>query len=215
MPTSHPHQITKVLELITTTDPKSLLDVGVGFGKYGFLTREYLDLSDQTAKGGKWSRRIDGIEGFAPYISDLQRRIYDDIHIGDALEILPRLEHRYDLALLLDVLEHFDYDGGIKLLRLVRERTRNFIVSTPIDIGVQSAVYDNVLETHRFQWRKYDLAEFTPQFFIPDEYSMICYIGEDAQRIGAQLSREHFKSRIRRMMGMRIYRFVRKALGLR
>jgi hypothetical protein len=42
MPTSHPHQLNQIVELIMLTDPHSLLDVGIGFGKYGVLAREYL-----------------------------------------------------------------------------------------------------------------------------------------------------------------------------
>lgn len=41
MPTSRPHQINKILELIILTAPESLLDIGPGFGKYGFLARGY------------------------------------------------------------------------------------------------------------------------------------------------------------------------------
>ncbi|MBA7677027.1 hypothetical protein ES703_85275 [subsurface metagenome] len=39
MPTSYYSQLNEIMELIVLTDPKSILDVGVGFGKYGFLSR--------------------------------------------------------------------------------------------------------------------------------------------------------------------------------
>jgi len=32
------------MELITLTNPQCILDVDAGFGKYGFLSREYLEL---------------------------------------------------------------------------------------------------------------------------------------------------------------------------
>ena len=215
MPTSFYYQIEAVLELILLTQPKSLLDIGIGFGKYGFLAREYLDLGDwDTHYEGKRSLRIDGIEGFPDYVKSLQREIYDNIYLGDALALLPTLDTRYDLALLIDVLEHFDYDNGVKLLKLVLEKSRNVIISTPIDIGHQGTVFGNELETHRFQWRPKHLTQFGPHFFVKNEYSMICYIGEQADAVGQRRRIDHRKSAFRRALGMRTYRALRKVLGM-
>ena len=33
-----------VLNLVTEQKPKTILDVGIGYGKYGVLFREYLDI---------------------------------------------------------------------------------------------------------------------------------------------------------------------------
>jgi len=35
MPTSQPHQLNEIMELIVLTRPKNVLKVGVGLGKYG------------------------------------------------------------------------------------------------------------------------------------------------------------------------------------
>ncbi|MBN1591537.1 MAG: hypothetical protein JW888_18630 [Pirellulales bacterium] len=107
MPTSNLFQLNEITQLIKTTNPNALLDVGVGFGKYGFLAREYLELWGRQQDYGDWTRRIDGIEAFADYVGPLQRLIYNTIHIGNALEVLPTLDARYDLVLLIDVLEEF------------------------------------------------------------------------------------------------------------
>ena len=64
MPTSHHSQINQIMQFVVLTDPKSLLDIGVGFGKYGFLAREFLELWDGREEIGNWTRRIDGIEIF-------------------------------------------------------------------------------------------------------------------------------------------------------
>ena len=48
MPTSHSGQINTIVDLIISINPKKILDVGIGHGKYGFLTREYLDVGDST-----------------------------------------------------------------------------------------------------------------------------------------------------------------------
>ena len=46
MPTSLYTQITKILDAIVHTNPQSVLAIGTGFGKYGLLCREYLELWD-------------------------------------------------------------------------------------------------------------------------------------------------------------------------
>ncbi|MBW2991727.1 glycosyltransferase family 1 protein, partial [Candidatus Woesearchaeota archaeon] len=84
MPTSSPHQINEIMGEIMELDPSSILDIGVGFGKYGFLCREYLELWDYNNKRyGEWKREIDGIEVYEDYITDIQRKVYNNIFIGD------------------------------------------------------------------------------------------------------------------------------------
>lgn len=185
MPSSHIYQLNEITDLLLRCNPMSLLDVGVGFGKYGFLAREYLELWDGRFEYGKWRRRIDGIEIFPEFIGDLQRAIYDEIHIGDALEIIPRLPLRYDLILLVDVLEHFHEPEARALLGLSLERGRNVLVSTPLDIGRQGAKFGNEHETHHFQWRPQDLAGDVAHFFVPNPRSIIWFAGEDARRVEA------------------------------
>ena len=70
MPTSQLNQLPQIIELILFTNPEKMLDVGVGFGKYGFLSREYLELWDDKRRYSNWTnrynwtKRIDGIEVF-------------------------------------------------------------------------------------------------------------------------------------------------------
>ena len=44
MPTSHHTYISDVITWVRKLQPKTVLDVGVGFGKWGHLFREYLDV---------------------------------------------------------------------------------------------------------------------------------------------------------------------------
>jgi len=44
MPTSDLYNITPILTIISNLKPKKILDVGCGFGKYGLLMREYLEV---------------------------------------------------------------------------------------------------------------------------------------------------------------------------
>jgi hypothetical protein len=202
MPSSHAAQINEIVDLILLTNPASVLDIGVGLGKYGLLAREYLELWGQPLSNewqGKpgWQRRIDGIEAYERYLNPVHHYIYNQIHIGNAIDILPRLKDRYDLVLLIDVLEHFDHDDGLRLLTLCKQRARNLIVSTPRDIGHQEKSWGNPFEAHRFQWTDshFDPAETV---FVPNDESLICYIGERVHDARGPMRRAVLRSTILR-----------------
>ncbi|PYM85822.1 MAG: hypothetical protein DME09_04355 [Candidatus Rokuibacteriota bacterium] len=165
MPSSFHDALSVVLPFVIDLAPASILDVGVGFGKYGFLFREYLDVAGAAAAGGApdrrhWKVRIEGIEAYAPYVTDLQRGIYDTIHIGEATALLPRLGP-WDLVFAGDVLEHFDPADGRRFLELARARaTLGVLIVTPAVHFHQGEVFGNPREAHRSFWTAGDLAGY-------------------------------------------------------
>ena len=190
MPTSQYHQINQILQLITLTNPKSVLDMGVGFGKYGFLTREYLDIFyGRMQKDTEWKITLDGIEAFENYINPVHHYIYNELFIGNALEILPTLNKRYDLVLLIDVLEHFVLEEGIKILAECRKKGRNIIISVPKSWYTQNMAFGNEYETHRAHWRKEDFSILENKFFVRNKISLICYSGIESNHVSRKLSK--------------------------
>lgn len=184
MPTSHYLQINEIMQLIVDTNPEKLLDIGVGFGKYGFLAREYLELWDGREKYHDWQRRIDGIEAFPNYITPVHEFIYDNIYVGNAIDILPTLKEKYDLILLIDVFEHFAYEEGMLLLQECLQRGRNILISVPKHIGSQGDTFGNVYETHKFQWREKHFKTMADKFVIQNiSGSLVVYIGENCNDI--------------------------------
>lgn len=183
MPSSHPLQLNEIIDLVILTDPQKLLDIGVGFGKYGFLSREYLEMWNSNNDYLHWTRQIDGIEAFEAYITPLHEQIYNTIFRGDALKILPTLNQRYDLILMIDVFEHFSYEDGLKVLERCLECGRNILISVPKSMSAQGEIYGNPYETHRYNWTKKDFSFLKEKIFVPNERSLICYIGEDCGRI--------------------------------
>ncbi len=187
MPTSYLYQLNEIAELIVLVAPQSILDVGVGFGKYGVLAREYLEFRDERKKYNDWQRRIDGIEIFQQYITPLHEFIYDHMYLGDAQTLLPTLDTRYDLLLLVDVIEHFPHANGVALLQKCLHASRNVLVSTPVDFFPQHAAFENPHETHHSHWPAAQFKPFQPNVLIPNAYSTICLIGEDAPRLHKHL----------------------------
>ncbi|MDY6987427.1 MAG: hypothetical protein SWQ30_05155 [Thermodesulfobacteriota bacterium] len=191
MPTSPLHQLNDIMELIILTNPGTILDIGVGFGKYGFLAREYLELWDDIREYRHWKRRIDGIEIHSAYITPVHDFVYDHVYDGNAIDIVPTLEVNYDLVLVIDILEHFEYEDGLRLLDVITSCGRNTIIATPKYFWSQEDAFGNPFETHRSLWRKRDFSKYANRFFVYNEETLICYIGEDAPRLrlkGVELS---------------------------
>jgi len=165
MPSSRPELIPFIINFVMELQPRSILEVGTGFGKYGFLFREYLDIWGAAANPARlqrsgWQVRIDGIECFAPYISSLQREVYDRIIIGDAQVEIDRLGS-YDLVFLGDVIEHFPKTaGGILLDKCRAHAERAVLVTTPNYFHAQGPEYGNERETHHCLWTAEDFASY-------------------------------------------------------
>ena len=182
MPSSHHLQINEIVDLIIFTNPKSILDIGVGNGKYGFLSREYLEITGTGTYGTK-ERRIDGVEVFPHYITPLHKEIYSNIYIGNAMDIVPKLDMKYDLILMIDVFEHFTCEDGKILLGNCLQKGRNVIISVPKGSNEQGEIYDNPYEEHKYEWSKKDFKSYPDIFFIDNIRSLIVYIGENSHQI--------------------------------
>jgi len=180
VPTSNFFQINQIVQTIYHLKPNSLLDVGVGFGKYGFLAREYLELWDGRDDYDQWTRRIDGIEVFPDYLTPIHNIVYDNIYVGDALELVPALETHYDLVLLIDIIEHFTHDEGRRLLADCLRIGNNVLIATPKDITQQETTFSNPYERHRSQWQKWHFEKYEQQCQIDNTQSFIYLIGPGA-----------------------------------
>lgn len=154
MPSSRYQVIPLVLDIVTATQPKSILDIGVGFGKWGVLFREYLDVWKTNKPFQERVARIDGVEAFAEYENSVWKA-YDTVHIGNVIDLLPELtKQKYDLLFMGDVIEHFDKEEAKKLLGALNYN--HIIIVTPFQVLEQKAVYDNEYEIHKSTWRHQD-----------------------------------------------------------
>lgn len=142
MPTSEYRQIPHVLDVIARERPHTVLDVGAGYGKYGFLAREFGD-----------AERVDAIDVTPPRFA-----AYDHVWTGDLREIdrlIPPDAPRYDLALFIDVIEHLDKPDAYTLLDRLVARARKVLVTTPWGFRPQE-VPGMPYETHRSGWLPWD-----------------------------------------------------------
>ena len=134
--------------------PASVLDVGTGFGRWGMLCREFLDVWEGREAKELWQVRIDGIEAFPECLTPLHDYVYDHVHVGDAVEVLPSLGE-YDVVYLGDVVEHQQKTKAWALLdEAVRHAKLAAIVTIPIgDNWPQTTRADgNPFHAHRSRW---------------------------------------------------------------
>ncbi|WP_425449370.1 hypothetical protein [Dethiothermospora halolimnae] len=159
MPTSYYGQISTIMDFILKEKPKSILDIGVGFGKYGVLCRDLLDIPYERYEKNKWKVTIDGIEGFESYNNPIHEYVYDNIYYGLIEEVMASIKKQYQLAIMIDVLEHFDKEDGKKVIEKILDKTKTLIISVP-EIPAKQSYLDNFLEEHKSVWKIKDFKGF-------------------------------------------------------
>lgn len=127
--------------------PKTILDVGIGYGIYGPAFRQWLDMGVRPYK-----TIIDGIEGFANYRSPAWEE-YDDIIIQDIADF--NTDFKYDMIVFSDVIEHFDKVKGAHIVNKLKGFLNPggiLLIGTPAIWLAQTDVHGNELERHRSHW---------------------------------------------------------------
>lgn len=137
--------------------PKSVLDLGAGFGLYGALCRNYLDALHGRCHEYLWQARIWGVEAFEGYRNPMWD-VYNGVDAADFTgDRLTWKKAGWDLVLMIDSLEHLTPDVGAKFLDDLVENNRHVIVSVPNGHMEQGAAHGNEYECHRAMY-------FGPEF---------------------------------------------------
>jgi 2-polyprenyl-3-methyl-5-hydroxy-6-metoxy-1,4-benzoquinol methylase len=135
--------------------PKSVLDLGSGWGLYGAALRQVLDIGPMRVAKEDWKTRIVGVEGFESYISPIHYYVYDKIYCNDFTNTaLWTYYTGFDLVLMVDSLEHVERSVGVRLLDWLIRHNKRVIVSCPFGHNYleQGAVNGNELERHLTHW---------------------------------------------------------------
>ncbi len=157
MPSSNLSSFFDIMEVIHQARAKSILDVGVGFGKWGVLIREYFDLRPHKKKGyDDWSIQLDGIEVHEQYITPVHKYIYNNILIGEALTLLSAGNLYYELIIALDIVEHFTKKDGLEFIKLCRNRGDTVLINTPnIYFPIEKEFFNDYMQ-HKSGWNSED-----------------------------------------------------------
>lgn len=162
MMTSFPDNIPHIAQIIANVNPKTILDVGTGFGKYGLMAREAL-LSINAERGdiipNYKAVQVDCAEMCEYFINlPYHDKLYDHHYHGDVRNIdLPK----YDLILLIDVAEHWPKEQVVKFIKDNVAKGSMILVSTPIVVGFYTQeFYGKDCPKHITQWSHKDFDEF-------------------------------------------------------
>jgi len=159
--TSNWQNISYNIDLVRRLNPKTILDVGVGFGRWGILFREYLDVWEHGQNRINWKTEIDGIEIYPGYINEYHSYFYNTIYIEDALAHLRNQDKHYDLINLGDVVEHYKKKDGKELLELSLKHGRYVLMNIPIGKHwEQKGTAENPYEEHKSTWYNSDFTGY-------------------------------------------------------
>ena len=167
MPSSTPSGISRIVEEIQKTQPKSVLDIGIGFGKWGFLVREYLESWNDRVYPDQWQVRLDGVEAWSRYVEGLPwlEEIYSEIFVSPVERIIEDLED-YDLIIAGDVIEHIEKTTALFVIdQLFQKARKKFILSIPVGPGWMgnTIIDDNPYERHLSEWSTAEVTRLRPQ----------------------------------------------------
>jgi hypothetical protein len=157
---SFAEQIPVVLYVMAQLKPKSVLDVGKGFGKYGFLLHEYVGVSTARSPDPMLSLKeqssiaIDGVEIQPNYMWPHIEQLYRHVFMGDIGQIYERLTG-YDVVLMTDVIEHLERDVALGVVKHFIADGSAVVISTPKKMFHQD-LYASEWETHRSLWKPSD-----------------------------------------------------------
>lgn len=162
MGTSNWQNISYCVGILRRLRPESVLDIGTGFGRWGVLAREFLDVWEGREARALWQTRIEGIEAFPACLTPLHGYIYDRLHVGDAVDLLPTLG-TFDVIYMGDVVEHQTRSRAYALVdEAVRHARQAAIVTIPIgDNWPQEMGWDgNTYHAHRSVWHLEDFDRY-------------------------------------------------------
>jgi hypothetical protein len=193
------------LATIVARRPAAVLDAGIGFGLWGTLLRQYLDVWSGRIQKAQWTTRIDGIEIDPRRVQPHARHVYDEILVGDIRELVPRraAERRYDVILFGDVVEHLPKDDGRALLdAAVRLAADLVVVRIPLGDGWRREGREEP-DHHRSQWYADDFAGYARTLreydFLGNPYGLVAIDARAQALADAEARLRRLEERVERM----------------
>ena len=127
---------------------KRVIDVGAGYGRFSFLYKTAFLLQDQP--------ETFCVDVWRPYVKlCLSRGIADHAIVASGTD-LPFTSDFFDLAFMMEVLEHLSKQDGARSLVELRRVAKHVIVSTPKQFIPQFEADGNPHQTHRSLWDRKD-----------------------------------------------------------
>ncbi|MEM2703871.1 MAG: class I SAM-dependent methyltransferase [Candidatus Bathyarchaeia archaeon] len=139
-----------------------ILDVGCGFGEWGFLIR--------TRKGG--FPFLIGVDIWHPHLMRLRKLNVYDVLVRLKIPFLPFKEKSVDASLACEILEHIPKSEGYQLLEELERVSRKLIVVTSPLGWPQEEIYGNPYERHISEWSPRELVQLGSNVKVIDAVAL-------------------------------------------
>ncbi len=166
MASSFLSQIETITNVVSKLKPRVVLDIGKGFGKYGWMLHEYYGIptdvrADPTRTLAQQSNlTIDAVESNPDYLWPHIPHLYRQVFQG-RIENLYRELKGYDTVLLLDVIEHLEVEPAKEIVRHFIADGATMVIATPAEY-FQQELYGSEDEHHVSYWGPREMAELAP-----------------------------------------------------
>lgn len=140
------HHLLRYLDATAGPEPRAVLDIGPGRGKFAEYIRPRWPAAHLTAY------EVDGeyVERFG------LRALYHTVHVAPAADLLAHHDQTWDLVTIGDVLEHMPKHVGLDLLHFLVYRARVIWFQWP-ERYIQGPLEGHVSEVHVSVWGEADV----------------------------------------------------------
>lgn len=170
--------VPEIASRLCARQPLRILDVGIGFGMYGAVVRQWVDNGVMA-----WQRYLVGVEAWGRYRNPVWD-LYNLVIVDTIQGYLAKQPETFDFILMTDLIEHLDREEALWVVERLQSPITpggTFIIGTPAIFCEQGAVHGNEFERHRSLWTADELCELgfsTIRDGAPDQYGMQMLLAE-------------------------------------
>jgi 2-polyprenyl-3-methyl-5-hydroxy-6-metoxy-1,4-benzoquinol methylase len=158
--------IDNVVEKLVSYNPKRIIDLGCGCGYLG-----------HKIKAENKAIKVFGVDGYLPYLQSHENvylHEYDNLLFADVRDFMKwGASIDFDVVCMFDVIEHFEKDEAIRILKKLKELDCIVVISTPLYYYRQDEINGNPLEKHRCYFTEAELNELGYSTFAKLVYTGI------------------------------------------
>lgn len=157
-----------VKQMLQKLAPKTILDIGPGYGKYSRLVREVLP--PETI--------IEAVEIDKSYIKKFNlTEHYNKVHNLPVQKFIEDgIDKNYDLIIFGDVIEHLKKSEGIDAVNFFVYRSKNILIQWPHGY-IQNTWEGREHEAHISVWGKSDFLNFDYKWYEKDYMRLVLING--------------------------------------
>ncbi len=132
-----------IMNLIPSNKKLEVLDIGCGYGYWGYILRVNLDIDPY----------IIGLELNPDNVKRLQRiNVYNQIILCDAVEYIDDIFTKCDLVIMSHFIEHISYEDGVRILNRIKKSCDMIVIVCPNGDALETS--DIVGASHISIWNK-------------------------------------------------------------